>query len=97
MKTIFIPCDQAFEEGVLNILNINGVRGFTSWENVLGKGSKTGEPHLGSHAWPSLNSAILAVVEDHHVKPILEALKKLDDSSALLGLRAFVWNVEEMI
>jgi len=97
MKTIFIPCDQAFKEDVLNILNTNGVRGFTGWDEVQGKGSKTGEPHMGSHAWPSLNSAILAVVEDHLVTPILEGLRNLDDSSAMLGLRAFVWNVEEMI
>ena len=97
MKTIFIPCDQAYKEGVLKILNTNNVRGYTAWDEVQGRGSKTGEPHLGSHAWPSLNSAILTVVEDHKVKPILEALRELDDSSALLGLRAFVWNVEEMI
>lgn len=97
MKTIFIPCDQAFKEDVLNILNTNGVRGFTGWDEVEGKGSKTGEPHLGSHAWPSLNSAILVVVEDHQVQPILQGLRKLDDSSAMLGLRAFVWNIEEII
>ncbi|MGC3976885.1 MAG: hypothetical protein QM751_00740 [Paludibacteraceae bacterium] len=97
MKTIFIPCDQAFKEDVLVILSQNNVRGFTGWDEVQGRGSKTGEPHLGSHAWPSLNSAILTVVDDDKVKSILEALKKLDDSSAQLGLRAFVWNVEEVL
>ena len=97
MKTIFIPCDQAFKEDVLVILSQNNVRGFTGWDEVEGKGSKTGEPHMGSHAWPSLNSAIFTVVDDDKVKPILESLKKLDHSSAQLGLRAFVWNVEEVL
>lgn len=97
MKTIFIPCDQAFKEDVLVILSQNNVRGFTGWDEVEGKGSKTGEPHMGSHAWPSLNSAIFTVVDDDKVKPILDSLKKLDDSSAQLGLRAFVWNVEEVL
>ena len=96
MKTIFIPFDQAFKEQVIAILNENHVRGFTFWENVQGRGSKTGEPHYGNHAWPSLNNALLTVVDDAKVKPILEALKNLDKSSEMLGLRAFVWNIEEM-
>ncbi|MFV0471856.1 MAG: PG0541 family transporter-associated protein [Paludibacteraceae bacterium] len=97
MKAIFIPCDLAYKEGVLDVLNANNARGYTNWEDVQGRGSKTGEPHLGNHAWPSLNSAILAVVEDSKVKKIMEALHELDESSALLGLRAFVWNVEDSI
>lgn len=97
MKTIFIPCDQAYTEKIIDILNKNHVRGYTEWDGVHGRGSKTGEPHLGSHAWPSLNSAILSTVDDGKVKPILEELKALNDSSKLLGLRAFVWNVEEIL
>ena len=96
MKAIFIPCDQAFNEDVLNILKTYNVRGYTGWDEVQGKGSKTGEPHLGSHAWPSLNYAVLVAVEDDKVKPILTALKELDSTSNVLGLRAFVWNIEEM-
>jgi nitrogen regulatory protein PII len=64
---------------------------------VQGRGSHTGEPHYGTHAWPSLNSAILTVVPDDNVKPLLEDLKTLDETSKLMGLRAFVWNVEESI
>ncbi len=97
MKTIFIPFDQAFKDDVITVLNRNHVRGFTAWDEIQGRGSKDGEPHFGSHAWPSLNSAILTVVDDDKVKPIMEDLKTLDLSSEMLGLRAFVWNVEEMI
>jgi len=73
------------------------VRGFTSWEEVHGRGSKTGEPHLGTHAWPSLNSAMITIVEDEKVAGILKDLKALDATSEPMGLRAFVWNIEEMI
>jgi hypothetical protein len=44
-----------------------------------------------------MNSAILAVTEDEKVQPLLQRLKKLDDDNQMLGLRAFVWNVEESI
>ena len=97
MKSIFISFDQAYYEQILHILNSNNVRGFTRWDNVQGRGSKTGEPHYGSHAWPSLNSAILTVVPDEKVKTLLEELKALDATSELMGLRAFVWSVEESI
>ncbi|MDD4490357.1 MAG: hypothetical protein PHD30_07650 [Paludibacter sp.] len=97
MKSIFITFDQAYYEQIMSILRGNNIRGFTGWTEVQGRGSKTGDPHLGSHAWPSLNSAIITIVEDKKVKQILEDLKALDQTSELMGLRAFVWNIEDMI
>lgn len=95
MKSIFIAFDQAYYDQILVILNSNHVRGFTRWEEVHGRGSKTGEPHYGSHAWPTLNSSILTVVEDGKVKPILDDLRALNATSDRMGIRAFVWNVED--
>ena len=97
MKSIFIVFDHAYYEQILLILNYNHVRGFTRWDNVQGRGSKTGEPHYGNHAWPSLNDAIITVVDDAKVKPLLDELKALDATSELMGIRAFVWNVEDGI
>lgn len=97
MKTVFISYDQAHQENVIEALNDSNVRGYTFFEGVGGRGTKTGEPHLGSHAWPSMNSAILAVVEDTQVDPLLNRLHKLDVENPLLGLRAFVWSVEKSI
>jgi nitrogen regulatory protein PII len=95
MKSIFISFDQAYFEQVMDILRGNNVRGFTGWEQVQGRGTIDGEPRLGSHAWPSLNSAIMTIVEDHKVKQILDELKVLDASSKVMGIRAFVWNIED--
>lgn len=95
MKSIFISFDQAYYEQVLTILSINHVRGFSGWEAVIGRGSKTGEPHYGTHAWPALNTSILTVVDDEKVKPILDDLRALDGTSERMGIRAFVWNIED--
>ena len=72
-------------------------RGFTYLEKVQGRGSKTGDPHFGSHAWPSMCSAILTVVDDNKVDPLLDTLHKMDLQTEQLGLRAFVWNIERTI
>lgn len=97
MKAVFIAFDQAHYDKIIDILTRNNCRGFTSFGEVQGRGSHTGEPHYGSHAWPSLASAILAMTEDDKVDTLLAKLKELDADRPLLGLRAFVWNVEQSV
>ncbi len=92
MKTVFIAFDQAHRERIIDILDRSSCRGFTSWNTVEGRGSVDGEPHYG---WPSMASAILTVVPDERVAPLLERLRALDAERPKLGLRAFVWNVEQ--
>jgi nitrogen regulatory protein PII len=97
MKAVMIVLDQAHYDKIVEDLASMNIRGFTSWKEVYGKGSKNGYPHYGSHAWPSMNNAILTIVENDRVPHLLNYLKELDNESANLGLRAFVWNVEDMI
>jgi len=97
MKAIFITFDQAHYDHILDMLERLNCRGFTAWEQVQGRGSHTGEPHYGSHAWPSMASAIITIVEDLRVEPVLEKLRALDRERPKLGLRAFVWNIESAI
>ena len=97
MKAVFIAYNQALTEAMNSILEHRNIRGYTKWADVHGRGSNTGEPHFGTHTWPALNSAILAITEDEQVEPLLASLKKLDTKAEQQGLRAFVWNVENMI
>ena len=97
MKAIFIAFDQAHYEAILDLLEKSSCRGFTSFGETQGRGTKTGEPHYGSHAWPSLGNAIITIVEDSKVDSLLEKLKALDDSKPRLGLRAFVWSISQTI
>lgn len=97
MQSVFIAYDQAHHDAILEILERNSCRGFTSFGEVHGRGSVKGEPHYGTHAWPSIGGAILTIVEDSRLQPVLDALKALDDSKPRLGLRAFVWPVTSSI
>ncbi len=96
MKAVFISYNQALTDRIHKILDVLEVRGFTKWGLTEGRGSVDGEPHYGTHAWPSMNSSIMAIVEDEKVAPILEALRKLDEATKMQGSRAFVWNIEQM-
>lgn len=97
MKSVFITFDQAYYERIIAILDRLNCRGFTYLPQVQGRGSKTGEPHYGSHAWPSMGSAIFTMVDDEKVDPLLDVLHKMDLQTQQLGLRAFVWNIEKSI
>ena len=97
MKAIFVSFDQAHYENVIAVLDRSNARGYTMFPTTQGRGSNTGQPHLGSHAWPSMCSSLITIVENDQVEPILQRLHDLDEESAMLGLRAFVWDIENAI
>ena len=95
MKGIFIAYDQAYNMEIADAIEKIGVRGFTMWNDIAGRGGYSGLPHLGNHAWPTMNNAILTFVPDELVDEILAQLKAMDEETPDLGIRAFVWNVEK--
>ncbi|RAL25390.1 hypothetical protein DL240_04045 [Lujinxingia litoralis] len=95
MKAVMITYNEVLSERLIDLLEAQGVRGFTRWNGVQGRGSVEGEPHMGNHIWPSLNGAMYCVVEDEQVDAFLDALAALDEKGR--GLRAFVWAVERTI
>lgn len=97
MQAILITFDQAHYHKIIDILERLNCRGFTAWPLVNGRGSHTGEPHMGSHAWPSLASAIITIVEDNRAATVMERLHQIDADRPKLGLRAFQWPITATI
>ena len=97
MKAVFVSCAQSMFEEVHKIMKDMEIRGFTGWEELMGCGTNDGEPHLGSHAWPTMNSALITVVEDEKAEEFLARLKQLDAENDQQGLRAFAWSVTDAI
>jgi nitrogen regulatory protein PII len=93
MKAVMIMYNQAHTEKVEYVLDKLGIKGYTLWENVQGRGTNTGVPHLGTHTWPEINKSLLTIVDDQMVEPLLEKVKKIDAISEEVGIRAFVWDV----
>ncbi|MFO7868282.1 MAG: hypothetical protein R6U95_03165 [Bacteroidales bacterium] len=97
MKAVMIFYNQALTERVEYILDLLSIKGFSRWEDVQGRGSETGIPHMNTHTWPENNSSILTVIEDNTVPELLEKIKKIDSLNEDVGIRAFVWNIEQSI
>jgi nitrogen regulatory protein PII len=97
MKAVMIVFNQANTERVEYMFDKLGIRGFTWFSDVKGRGSETGEPRMGTHTWPEMNSAAVTIVPDEAVDALLEAVKKLDEINKEVGVRAFVWNVEKTV
>ena len=95
MKSLFITFDISHKQAVIDLLTHNSCRGYSFFDQVQGRGSKNGDPHLGSHAWPSMGGAIIAIVEDSKVPTLLKEIEAIDKETPMLGLRAFVWNIEQ--
>ena len=64
MKALFISYNQALTDRINNILDEHGVRGFTRWALTEGRGTNSGEPHYGTHAWPSMNSSVFDLLTE---------------------------------
>lgn len=97
MKALFIAYNQAYGNEIVELLEESGQRGFTQWLDIQGRGGIDGAPHYGDHAWPEQNYAILTIVPDDKVDPVMEALRRKDKDFRELGLRAFVWNIEQAL
>ena len=97
MKSVMIVFNQANTMRVEYILDQLQIKGFTFFEQVQGRGTNGGAPHRGTHTGPGMRSTIICVIPDEMVDTLLLDLKKLDLRNEVIGVRAFVWNIEKMI
>lgn len=97
MKAVLIIYNQAHTEKVEYVIDKLGIKGYSLWEQVQGRGSNTGVPHLGTHTWPEINKIMLTIIDDTLVDPLLQKVKKIDSASEEVGIRAFVWDVEKTV
>ena len=97
MKAVFVAYNQAYNQEIVELLEQLGQRGYTVWEDVGGRGSVDGEPHLGNHAWPTQNHALLTVLDDALAPKVMAALRDTYAANPDLGLRAYVLPGEDAI
>jgi nitrogen regulatory protein PII len=97
MKAVMIIYNQAHTEKVEYMLDKLGIKGYSLWENIHGRGTNTGVPHLGTHAWPEINKSVLTIVEDGIVDVVLDKVKKIDAINEDVGIRAFVWDISRTV
>ncbi len=97
MKAVMIIYNQAHTEKVEYLLDRLGIKGYSLWENVKGRGSNTGVPHLGTHTWPEINKSIITIIDDPMVNSVLDNVKRIDAVNEEVGIRAFVWDIIQAV
>ncbi|MBU2637080.1 MAG: hypothetical protein KJ963_08370 [Bacteroidetes bacterium] len=88
---------KAITEEVDEELEQLSIRGFTRFVDVHGQGSEKGEPHLGTHIWPSQNAVVLTMIDDEKVEPLLNKVREINKDAEEEGIHAFVWNIEKVV
>ena len=97
MQAVMIIFNQANTARVEYMLDTLEIHGFTFFEQVQGRGTNGGEPRRGTHAWPEMNSAVITVVNDDQVAPLLEAVQKLDLRNPEIGVKDFTWKIGQLV
>jgi nitrogen regulatory protein PII len=95
MKLVMIMYNEAINSEVESLLEQNGVDGFTKWTKVFGKGRASG-PHLGTHIWPKANNVIFASTGEEAADKIMQGIRELRKRLAKEGVKAFMWEIEEI-
>ena len=95
MKAVFIVFNQAHTEPVKYIMDQLRITGYSWWNDVTGRGTETGDPRMGTHTWPEMNSALITIVESDRVEALLEKVKRIDEINKEVGIRAFVWDITQ--
>ena len=97
MKAVFIVFNQINTDRVEYMFDYLGIKGYTWWADVTGRGSDTGEPRKGTHTWPEMNSAAMTMIPEDKVDILLEKVRALDEINKEVGIRAFVWDITQSV
>ncbi len=95
MKMLMIVYNSAIDEEVMDVINKYNIAGYTKWDRVYGKGI-VGGTHLGTEIWPGENSALFIALQEEDADIVLVEVKKLRSRLSGLGIKAFMWQLEEV-
>lgn len=95
MKAVLIVHNAVIDAEVDQMLDSAGIECYTKFPNALGRG-KLSEPHLDSEVWPGVNCGTLIVTNDDTARVVMEAVRRLRQSLGSEGIKAFLWQMEEI-
>ena len=95
MKAVLIVHNAALDAEIDELLRAVGIDSYTKFPNALGRGH-TSEPHLNTEVWPGVNCGTLAVVDDDRAHAALESVRRMRQTFGSEGVKAFLWEIEEI-
>jgi hypothetical protein len=95
MKMIMITYNEAVDMEIMEIMEDCGLKNYSKITETFGHGSSSGT-HLGTDTWPGLNNILYAACPDEAARKVMAAVGELRKSLGKIGIKAFMWALEEM-
>ncbi len=95
MKMAMISYNEAIDFEVMEVLENCGLKNYTKIPAVYGKGAVSGT-HLGNDIWPGRNNILFVADNEEEIKKLLSCIRDLRKKLGQEGVKAFVWNLEEV-
>ena len=92
MILMFIVYSNAVDEEIVEIA-LKCAGGYTKFLGVPGEGG--GEPHLGTHVWPSVNNCIMIAIDRTKEDSIVNEVKELKKRFSGVGISIFSTNLRQ--
>lgn len=96
MKMIMLCYNEAMDLEVMEALEQCTINNYTKIPAAFGKGTTSGT-HLGNDIWPGLNNILYIACDEIAMEKLLPYIKKLKNDLGHEGIKAFTWNLEEVL
>ena len=95
MQMVMISYNEAIEDEVMETLESCALKNYTKIVGTFGKGITSGT-HLGNDIWPGRNNLLLIASDEQKAKQLLSCIRELRKKLGKEGVKAFVWDLEEV-
>ena len=95
MKAVLIAHNAAIDAQVNEALESVGIDCYTKFTNTLGKG-EISDPHFDTDVWPGVNHSTFVVTEPDKAERIMTKVRLMREKLAGEGLKAFMWEIEDV-
>lgn len=95
MKMVMIVYNEAIDTEVREVLETCGLKNYTKIKAVFGRGTTSGT-HLGDDIWPGRNNILYVACQEPEAKRLLLCVKELRKQLGREGIKAFIWDLQEV-
>ncbi len=95
MKMVMVSYNEAIDMEVMEALDACGLENYTKVNAAYGKGEISGT-HLGNEIWPGRNNILFVACKEDQAKRLFSCVKTLRAKLGQEGVKAFIWNLEEI-
>lgn len=100
MKMLWIFCSESIGEELMEqVLDRDGIEGYTVWRDVLGKDNIGPKTHWGNAVFPGLNWVFMIFGEEGAINGVIERYRVFREKPYVrkTGIKAFVHDAEEVL